>query len=320
MPLVRADTAILNRILDDSHDIWSDGLTREAYGRYNAAQLRTPWGATHLCRIALVDEAGRLLSSAKRYHLRATLDGREIDIIGIAAVFTPPEVRNRGYAQQLVRQIMDEAARDGAELALLFSEIDRGFYEALGFVAIPRRELLVRVKEGLGAPMVLVRSAEERDIPAVTALATRMTAGHRFALIPTEDAIRFSLTKKRLLAGSLPSGALAVEFYVVEEGAGAVAFAILTATRDDVVLEMCGDRDPTGARVGALLQVLRARTPGEPATKMTGFLPAGWLPPQMAIERAAFVRDVMMVRPLVPGVLREPLHEEHVLFWHGDLF
>ncbi len=77
--------------------------------------------------------------------------------------------------------------------------------------------------------------------------------------------MRFSLSKKRLLAGFLPPGLLSVEFFIVEEGAGAVAFAILTVTADDVILEMCGDRDPAGARLGALLQVLRARTPTEKA-------------------------------------------------------
>ena len=96
--------------------------------------------------------------------------------------------------------------------------------------------------------MVLVRAGEERDIPAVAALARTMASSHRFALVPTEDYVRFSLSKKRLLAGFLPPGLLSVEFFIVEEGAGAVAFAILTVTSDDVILEMCGDRDPAGAR------------------------------------------------------------------------
>ena len=111
--------------------------------------------------------------------------------------------------------------------------------------------------------MVLVRAGEDRDIPAVAALASQMTANYRFAAIPSADFLRYSLSKKRLLAGFSSPGALTVDFYIVEEGAGAVAFAILTsAGEEDVVLEMCGDRDPNGARVGALLQVLRARIAG----------------------------------------------------------
>ena len=168
--------------------------------------------------------------------------------------------------------------------------------------------------------MILVRAGEDRDIAAVTALANSMTTGHRFSFVQTESFVRYALSKKRLLAGFLPPGILSVEFYIVEEGAGAVAFAILTVTADDVVLEMCGDRDPTGARVGALLQVLRARTPAEPVPDISCFLPPGWLPPQLEIVSTSLVREVMMVRPLTPGVLRSPLTEKDVLYWHGDLF
>ena len=319
MDLLPADGAVLDQILDDSFEIWSDDLTRRAYGQYNRAQLQTPWGAANLRRLALVDGRGHLLSSAKRYDLHAVLDGREIAVVGIAAVFTPPKMRGQGYARRVIEQILEDASRDGAALALLFSEIDPSFYEAIGFVQIPRRESLVRVRERPGAPMVMVRAGEERDIPAITALARAMIRGHRFAPIPTEDSIRFSLSKKRLLAGLLPAGALAVEHYIVEEGDGAVAFALLTTTPADVVLEMCGDRDPSGARVGALLQVLRARTPREAAPKMSCFLPSGWLPPQLEIERQSVVREVMMIRPLRPDVLGEPLKDSHVLYWHGDL-
>lgn len=320
MKLVPAEGAILDQILDESHDIWSDGLSRPAYGRYNAAQMRTPWGSRHLRRFALVDGDGRVLSSAKRYDFRARLDDQDVSVVGIGAVFTPHEMRGRGHARQMVEQIINEAAVGGAQLALLFSEIDKRFYEALGFVAVPRHELLIRTKDSRGAPMVLARAGEDKDIPAVTALAKSLLANHRFALVPTEESIRFSLSKKRLLAGLLPPGALSVEFYVVEEGPGAAAFAILTVTREDVVLEMCGDRDPSGARVGALLQALRARTPGEAPPALSCFLPHGWLPPQVEIERSVLVREMMMVRPLVPGVLRSPLRDSNVLYWHGDLF
>jgi len=320
MKLIPADGRILEQIFDESHDIWSDGLARPAYERYNAAQMRTPWGSHNLRRLALVDDGGGLLSSAKRYDLRATLDGRQISVVGIGAVFTPPAARGRGHAQELVETILSDASRDGADLALLFSEIDPAYYERMGFVGVPRHELVVRPKDARGAPMVLVRAAEERDIPAVTQLARSMVRDHHFSLVHDEPFVRYGLSKKRLLAGFLRPGILSVEFHIVEEGAGAVAFAILTVTADDVVLEMCGDRDPAGARVGALLQVLRARTPAERVPPISCFLPSGWLPPQLEVVSSSLVREVMMVRPLRPGVLRTPLKEKDVLYWHGDLF
>jgi hypothetical protein len=83
---------------------------------------------------------------------------------------------------------------------------------------------------------------------------------------------------------------------------------------------MCGDRDTSGARVGAMIQVLRARTPSEKALKLRGVLPPGWHPPQVDIVAVAKSPDVLMVKPLKDGVLSRPLREDDVLFWHGDLF
>lgn len=320
MKLVPADGALLQQILDESHAIWSDGLTPHAYAQYNAAQLRTPWGARHLHRVALTNDSGALLSSAKRYHLRVRLDGRTIDAVGIGAVFTPEPQRGRGYGRAIIDHLIDDARATGAELALLFTEIGTTFYRRLGFTAVASHQVLLSVAEKPGAPMVLVRAGEDRDIPAVAALAAAMQDGHRFSLVPDADTLRFSLSKKRLLAGLSRPGTLIVEFFIVEEGAGAVAFAVLTTAGEDVVLEMCGDRDPTGARVGALLQVLRARTPGEKALKLRATLPARWKPPQLDIVATAKSPDVLMVRPLREGLLTTPLRDEDVLFWHGDLF
>ena len=111
MKLVSAEGSALDHILDESHDIWSDGLSRLAYARFNAAQTRTPWGARHLRRCALLDGRGEVLSSAKRYDLRARLDGRDIAVAGLGAVFTPDRMRGRGHARALVEQILAAADR-----------------------------------------------------------------------------------------------------------------------------------------------------------------------------------------------------------------
>ena len=321
MKLVRAEGPLLDQILDLTFPIWADGLSRHNYARYNDAQMRTPWGKDRLGRFALVDRDGRLLTSAKRYDVTVRLDGREIEAIALGAVFTPEEERGNGYAPVLIERLIDAAREDGAELAILFSEIGTRYYRRLGFTTVPQKELTLSVAAKRGAPMVLVRSAEDRDIPAVAALAAQMAAKYRFAAVPSEAFLRYSVSKKRLLAGLSSPGALTVDFYIVEEGAGAVAFAILTsAGEDDVVLEMCGDRDPQGARVGALLQVLRARMPAEDPPIIRGALPPGWLPPQVMIDRAVASASVMMVKPLREGLLQRPLAEEDVLFWHGDHF
>jgi GNAT superfamily N-acetyltransferase len=319
MQIVSARDGILEAILDETWRIWSDGLSRDAYSRYNDAQMKTPWGRRFLDRVALVD-GGRPLASAKRYLFRAHLDGRAIRVMGIGAVFTPPAVRSRGSATALIEQLLEDARADGVDCALLFSEIGASYYERFGFAPIPRHVTWLRVIEKPGAPAILVRTGEDRDIPAVTELLRAAAAPARFALEPDADFVRYSVSKKRLLAGLSPPGWRSVEFYVAEEGASAVAFVLLTASRTGVTLEACGDRDPAGARVGAMLQVLRARTPGERVPDMAVWLPPGFRSPQLTIAKQRPASELMMIKSLRDDLRVDGLRSEDILYWHGDAF
>ena len=52
--LVAAEGPILAEILAATYDIWNEGLDRNSYARYYAAQRGTSWGRQHLRRTALV--------------------------------------------------------------------------------------------------------------------------------------------------------------------------------------------------------------------------------------------------------------------------
>jgi hypothetical protein len=96
---------------------------------------------------------------------------------------------------------------------------------------------------------------------------------------------------------------------------------IITRGPSGVVLEECGDRDPTGARIGAILQVLAARTPAEAPARMRTWLPPGLRPPQVCLfEQAPAARqDIMMLRPLgdMAPLKRSP---GPVVYWQTDVF
>ena len=98
MHLVLAEGALLERILDHTYPVWNEGLTRHAYGQWNTAQLRTPWGRDHLHRFALLDDHGDVLASAKRYRHDVRIGERNGWMCGIGAVFTPEPHRGRGHA------------------------------------------------------------------------------------------------------------------------------------------------------------------------------------------------------------------------------
>ncbi|HSK10054.1 MAG TPA: GNAT family N-acetyltransferase [Vicinamibacterales bacterium] len=227
--LVPATGAILDEILDETHPVWGEGLDRAGYARYNLAQLGTPWGRSHLHRVALI-EGGRWVSTAKRYDLRARLRGREVGVLGIGAVFTRPEARRRGAASEVLRRLMDAGAADGASLALLFSEIGTGYYQRFGFRPVPVTQLVLTVadaRRATASPAIAMRSGEPRDLPAIAEMNERQTAGSPFSLVRSPEYVAFAIAKKRLLAACGPRGRREVEFFVVEEGGRAAAYVVV---------------------------------------------------------------------------------------------
>jgi GNAT superfamily N-acetyltransferase len=322
MQLVVAEGPILEEILDTTYPVWNEGLTRDAYARWNAAQFRTAWGAEHLRRFALLDDHGRWVASAKRYLWPIRLDGVDGVMCGVGAVFTRPEERGHGYAGMIIERLIEQSRGEGATTAGLFSEIGERFYERLGFRTAPLDEVDVQVERKDGAPAMLVRSGEERDLPALAAMHATRAAGVRFALRRDPPLIEYALTKKRLLAGFAGAGPRAqrqMEFFVAEEGASAVAYVVLTVSAAGWTLEEAGDRDPAGARLGAILQVLLAREPSRPAPLIRAWWPPAMpVPPQVRLVNRVPARDVFMLRPI--GDVRIPSRAEDVFYWRSDYF
>ena len=319
MKLVIADHALREHILDHTWTIWHEGLTRQAYQQWNEAQLRTTWGRTHLHRFALLDDAGALLASAKRYRFDVRIDGRQASMCGIGAVFTPEPRRGRGYASRLIEMLLERERADGVVMASLFSEIGTPFYERLGFSSIPIDEVTVVVKRKDGAPAMLVRAGEDRDLGAVAALHETRSAGARFALRRDAALVHYALSKKRLLAGLGPPDLRQIEFFVAEEGASAVAYVLLHENANGWTLEEAGDRDPAGARLGAMLQALIAREPQRPAPLIRTWWPRAFtVPPQLELRNRIDARDVFMVRPLADVPM--PTTADDLFYWRSDFF
>lgn len=313
-------------ILDQTFPIWHEGLSREAYGRWNSLQLRTPWGRERLQRVAWVD-GDRLLASAKRYLFDAVLDGQTVSVLGIGAVQTPAVERGHGHAAALVAAMLARAAADGAAVAVLFSEIGAAYYERLGFCRVPRRTVSLAVIPGQGAPATLVRAGEDTDLPHLEALHARSDGAARFFPVRTRDLIQHSVAKRRARSALAPLGTRTTEFFVSEEGHQAVSYVLVTRGPsgnlgdgpETMWLEACGDRDPSGARVGAMLQVLAARTPAETPPPFYAWLPEGWLPPQVRIVSEAPCAEVMMTASL-DGRTRPLFASRDVVWWHADTF
>jgi len=323
MRLVVAEGAVLDEIIDATFPIWNEGLTRENYARWNSAQLKTDWGGKHLRRFALLDDRGQWIASAKRYLWPIRLDGRDGVMCGLGAVFTRPEARGQGYAGEIINRLVEASREQGAIAAGLFSEIGERLYRRLGFVTVPMDEVDVEVERKHGAPAMLVRAGEPRDLPALAALHATRSAGVPFSLRRDSSLIEYALAKKRLLAGlgagPGPRGSRQTEFFVAEEGASAVAYVILTVSTGGWTVEEAGDRDPAGARLGAILQVLLAREPSRPIPLIRAWWPPAMaVPPQVRLTNRVPARDIFMMRPTekvgIPG------RAEDVFYWRSDYF
>ena len=168
--VVPAEGVILKRVLDAAHAVSPEGLSREAYAKFDAAQMKTAWGRHHRRRFALVDGID-VLASATQYDLAGVLDERPVRVCGIGEIFTPPACGTGGDARELVDQLLDVASRDGAEIALLLSDMSHE-HRTAGFEVVSMTEAELKVTESSrrGAPMTLIRGGEERDLAAIVAM------------------------------------------------------------------------------------------------------------------------------------------------------
>jgi len=321
LEVVIASGGRLEEILDETFPLWGEGLSREAYGKYNRAQAATPWGTTNLRRVALVDD-GALLATAKRYQLDAVVDRRQVKVLGIGAVFTPPARRGRGHAAALLRHLFESGSEEGFSAALLFSEIDPRYYERLGFRRLPTNQVALSVKPLArgGTPAIPMRSGDFGDLASIVEVNRMQAEGYRFALSRRPDYVRHAIARKRLLAACGTPDHRKVEFFVVEEGGRAAAYVVLLEVGEFIMITECGDRDPSGARVGAMLQAIIAREPNR-TFRLRAWLPPGFLPPQFEITAHEVSPVTMMMRPLGRGVWpTPPLSATDVAWWHADAF
>ena len=163
-----------------------------------------------------------------------------------------------------------------------------------------------------GAPMTLVRGGEDRDVAAIAAMGRARAARFRFHLDRDVDLVRYTLTRTRLFAGLRSAGSAQLIFVIAEEGITAAAYVVISVSAGTWTIEECGDRDASGARVGALLQALIAREPVESRPVIRGWLPPGFVPPQVTISSLEPAGQVLLARVLSARVPRLTLSSADV--------
>jgi len=314
-PLVPADGRLTERILDGTHAIWSEGLDRSDYSRWQGAQLHTAWGRRHLRRLALLD-GDDLLTSAKQYDLTVRIGADRLPVLGIGAVFTPPHHRGRGHARRLIEAMTIEGEQRGCRAALLFSEIGPDYYQSMGFEVVPRDGLTFDATASRPGALV-ARDGQARDLPAMADLNAHLCPPSGLALERSADFIDFGLVRRRRLAELSTSRRVVVEWLVVEDGGRLSAYLIATRRPRGLVIEDCGDVEPTGAQVADLVAALVARASFHPPI-VHGWLPEAFRSWTRPANWRAVTDHVMMIKAIggaPPLSIAGPL-----TYWNLDVF
>lgn len=275
--------------------IWGGGLEE---GRFQLFQRRLADSPEAAGRYRLLGwfEKGRLVSAMKAYDLRGASEGRELRLLGIGAVFTPPELRRRGHAAAMLRAAMESYRELGAHAAVLFSDIDTRYYQRLGFRGLESRECALTVS-ALPRLQGGFRPAMAGDEERMTrTFAAGRNGDRRLTLERDGWTLRFQLRRLRELARARGVGE--PEWGLVVEHRGAEAAAMIRFGRDTVdVLEAAWSGEAARDRLLAGLRDCLQRTGRPrlrfwPAAQLRGLFPAP--------ERESAIAMVAALDPKAP--------------------
>ena len=280
--------------------IWGGGLAEDKFVAFQRRLAASPEASGRYRMLGLFDRGdGALLSAMKTYQLEGGFTGAPLRILGIGAVFTPPALRRRGFAALMLRAAMARLAAEGADAAVLFSDIGDRYYAQLGFHVLQSRECFVAARD-LPRPDRACRSAGPGDEAAMSRIFEASRDRSRLSLAREGWLLRFQLRRLRELARVRDVGE--PEWGLIVDAGRGCAAAMTRLTREGVdVLEAAWDG--ASAR-DSLLGGLRDLLSRAGRTRLR-LWPSGQLRGQFAeVERAS---AIAMIAPLRAGVsLPEP--------------
>jgi predicted N-acetyltransferase YhbS len=135
--------AYAREVLPLTAALWARTRSLEEYVADYRSLASSAFGQRRLRSVAL-EVDGRVVASCKRFLRTLRCEDRRYSAIGIGSVFTPADLRRRGYATAMLGALLDAERAAGTDLAFLFSDIAPAFYASLGFIALPSRQMTIR--------------------------------------------------------------------------------------------------------------------------------------------------------------------------------
>jgi GNAT superfamily N-acetyltransferase len=274
--------------------LWGGGLAEEAFVAFQRRLASSAEAAGRYRMFGLFPRGGGvLLSGVKAYDLAGAFEGTPLRVLGIGAVFTPPGLRGRGYAARMLASALARFGDEGADAALLFSDIGAEYYRRIGFRNLESAECFAEAQQ-------LPRSNGYRpavagDEEPMCRLFERARGRERLSLSRDGWTLRFQLRRLRELSRARSLGE--PEWGVMVEGASGEAAAMVRLSREAVdVLDAAWTSEAARERLLGGLRDLLARA-GRPRLRL-------WPSSQLRGRYAEGPRAgaIAMIAPLRPGV------------------
>jgi predicted N-acetyltransferase YhbS len=148
-------------------DLWNKGLSLSDHVRHrltSPAHRRASWFVGCV--------GGKVVASLGCHPFRFRVRGALVSGVGIASVYTVAAYRRLGYAARMLEWVHRDQRERGTGLAVLFSDIDPGYYGRLGYVACPSFEGWCRPREApVRAPRGRFRLVEFQGCDALAEMA-----------------------------------------------------------------------------------------------------------------------------------------------------
>jgi predicted N-acetyltransferase YhbS len=268
--------AYVEDVLPLTAELWARGRSLDAYAAQTLEIARSGYGKRHYRAIGCFDDE-RLVSSCRRHDRVLHVGANRLRAIGIAAVFTPPQLRGRGYASAMIGMMLDTARAQGYDLAYLFSDIRPHYYEELSFRELPSRQFSIRA-DSLASRRIEVSRLAERDWSGVRRCFEISECVRSWGFVRTP--LVWEWIRMRLRQASEHESGQQTNL-VVRRGRAIVAyvFGVRAPQHDAFILDELGFAGP---EVAPLAPALLRSAAGD-LHRITG-----WLPPDFA--RGALAR------------------------------
>jgi GNAT superfamily N-acetyltransferase len=324
--LERARPEHIACVYRQSHALWGSGLGLDDYRGLWEDLHRTPWGRRAASfRVWASGDGSRVLSSLKLYRPRIRVGDAVGTATVLGAIFTPPDLRGRGYASAMVEAVLAEARTAGDLVALLFTDIGTAYYRSFGFHPLPAQEQWGAVSRPATrvTPGFSLDEMEDRELPAVARAHRASSDARRIALLRDREHWDFLRVRSARFFERLADPDLRQRWIVARRDGRFAGYLITVEGRGEWNVREVG---AAGGDPEVMADIVRVGSAEAWHAGLRGFY--GWLPPSVAvrlrdsgIRSRSRTRAQPMILPLAPGVdVRELASAEHGFIPFQDQF